>query len=85
MSTQVKLGSCHVFLGVEMKRITALLGAIAMLTGSSVHAQDKGTGSSSNNGVAVGIGLGALIVIGGIVGGIVAASSNNSSNQSFSH
>lgn len=70
-----------------MKMLASMLTAIALLTGSTVQAQTNGQGSAAgtrtatDNGLAWGIGLGALVVL-GVVVGIVAASASEKHSYS---
>ena len=69
-----------------MKKIAIVIATLATLVGSPVHAQTmKKTGSgasagsySTNDNFAWGIGLGALVVLGVVVGVTVAAATGDS-------
>ncbi|MBF8262409.1 MAG: hypothetical protein HW387_74 [Parachlamydiales bacterium] len=74
--------------GIHMKTLATILTAVALLTSTAVTAQTSngcaaacGTTTASDNGFAWGIGLGALAVV-GVVVGIAAASASH--DQSFS-
>lgn len=68
-----------------MKKFAIVIAALAILAGSPAHAQTmRKTGSGaqagtySNDSFAWGIGLGALVVLGVVVGCTVAAATGNS-------
>lgn len=71
-----------------MKKITALLTAVALLGSNAAFAQTGGTGkaatasrnTASSNGFAWGIGLGALAVLGIVVGFTCGMAAGNNSH-----
>lgn len=72
-----------------MKKLTTLMAVLALLAGTSAHAQSMGKGAkassntSTDNWGAWGIGLGGLAVIGVVVGLTVAGSTSNGPTSPF--
>lgn len=68
-----------------MKILTSLLTAVALLTSSAAMAEQTGRGAATStttandNGFAWGIGLGALAVIGVVVGVVASSASHDTS------
>ena len=73
-----------------MKKLALVLTAVALLAGNSAHAQTsqpgmgaKSAGTYASDNFAWGIGLGALVIVGVVVG--VTAAAASSSPSSFVH
>lgn len=86
--------SLYLTLEMQMKKIAVLMAVIATLAGNAAYAQQsmttgKGaaaaTSRRANESLAWGIGLGALAVLGAVVGLTAAAAENSKSTSPFNH
>lgn len=81
-----------------MKKFAIIMAVFATLVGNAAFAQNntrpqggnmgaasQGASATSSSGMAWGIGLGGLAVVGAVVGGAVAGATSSTSGGTFSH